>query len=358
MKKYRKKQWWDRHAKIKFRHELKRRYKYNETYFKSSRRSYIPFRSEQYYQSEKAKKRFQHKLSKKSYKTLEAPEDFSIFGNPEQSLSFFSDIETRVEFGSPIYFEMKSIEKLSIDTIMYFLALLKRIKSSKVACGFRGSVPSNRKCRDLLESSGFFKYVYSGRTKKDLSHTSEVVQITNGQKADDSIAKKICDFAISKLNLKRLEIKKLYIMIMELMTNTKHHAYGTDGKRKFLFTDWYIFVRLIPDKKAIHFIFLDTGLGIPFTVKRKGFEPTRELIGFGPDHAEYISSALKGEFRSRTGESYRGRGLPKIYSYYKQQYINNLTIISNHGYFAEIKKDDMREKLKGTLFYWELSKES
>lgn len=211
MKKYRKKQWWDRHAKIKFRHELKRRYKYNETYFKSLS-SYIPFGSEEYYQSEKAKKRLQHKWSKKSYKILEAPENFSIFGNPEQSLSFFSDIETRVEFGSPIYFEMKSIEKLSIDTIMYFLALLKKIKSSRAAYGFKGSVPSNKDCRDLLESSGFLKYVNSGRMKKDLSHASEVVQITSGQKADNSIAKKICDFAISKLHLKRIDIKKLYII--------------------------------------------------------------------------------------------------------------------------------------------------
>lgn len=357
MKKVRNKQWRDRHAKIKHYHELKRRYKYNERYYEPSVKSY-PYGSEEYYQSEKAKKRLQHKLSKESYKTLEAPENFSIFGNPEHTLSFFSDIETRVEFGNPVYFEMRSIENLSIDTIMYFLALLKRIKSSKVAYGFKGSVPSNKNCRDLLESSGFLKYVNSGKTKKDLSHASEVVQIENGQKADDSIAKKICDFTMSKLNLKRVDIKKLYVMIIELMTNTKHHAYGTDGKRKFPFPDWYVFVRYVIEKKTVRFIFLDTGRGIPFTVKRKGFEPARELIGFGPNDAEYINSTLKGEFRSRTGESYRGKGLPKIYSYCTQQYTNNLTVISNRGYFSEQKKEDMKEKLKGTLFYWELSKES
>lgn len=357
MKKYKKKQWWDRHAKIKFRHELKRRYKYNETYFKSSRRSYIPFRSEEYYQSEKVKKRSQRKLSRNLFETLEAPQDFSIHSNPEESLSFFSNIETRVEYGSPVYFEMKSIEKLSIDTIMYFLAILKKIKSSRVVYGFQGSVPSNRKCRDLLESSGFLKYVTSGRTKKDLSRASEVVQITSGQKAETSIAKKICDFTISKLNLKRIEIKKLYIMIIELMTNTKHHAYDTDGKRPFPFTDWYVFVRYVIEKKAIRFIFLDTGRGIPFTIKRKRFEPTKEFVGLGPKHTEYINSALKGELRSRTGESFRGKGLPKIYSYHTQQYINDLTIISNRGYFAEKRRGDMEEKLKGTLFYWELSKE-
>lgn len=357
MKKVRNKQWRDRHAKIKQRHELKRREK-NRYIIIYEYEDYKPPGSEEYRLSEKATKRLQHKLSKNKFQTLEAPENFSIFSNPEQSLSFFSDIETRVEFGSPVYFEMKNIENLSIDTIMYFLAILKRIKSSRVAYGFKGSVPSNRKCRDLLESSGFFTYVDSGRTKKDLSHTSTAIQIECGQKADDSIAKKICDFTMLKLSLKRADIKKLYVMIIELMTNTKHHAYDTKDKKRFPLTDWYIFVRYVIEKKAVRFIFLDTGRGIPSTVKKKRFEPAKEFMGFGPEHTDYIDSALKGELRSRTGESFRGKGLPKIYSYYTQQYTNNLTIISNRGYFAEERKGDMEERLKGTLFYWELSEES
>jgi len=358
MKKLRNKQWRDRHAKTKYEHELKRRYKYDKKYYVISDRTYNPYGSEGYYQSEKAKKRVKRKLSQNRFETLTTPEEFSIYNNPEESLSFFSDIETRIEFGNPIYFEMKNIEVLSIDTIMYFLAILKKIKSSKVNYGIKGSVPTNKKCRDLLESSGFLRYVDSGKTKKDLSYTSEVVQITSGHNADNSIAKRICDFVMSKINLKRIEIKKLYIMLIELMTNTKHHAYGTGGKRQFPLTDWYIFVRYISEKNAVRFIFLDTGKGIPFTVRRKGFEPAREFIGFGPNHAEYINSALKGEFRSSTGESYRGKGLPKIYSYNTQQYINSLTIISNKGYFAENQREDIPKELKGTLFYWELSKES
>lgn len=358
MKKVRNKPWRDRHAKIKHRHELKRRYKYDERHYEPPGRPYQAFGSDEYYQSEKAKRRTQRRLSQNRFETLTTPKDFSIFANPEDSLSFFSEIETRIQFGQPVYFDMKNIEKLSIDTIMYFLAILKKIKSSKVVYAIKGSVPSNRKCRDLLESSGFLKYVHSGRMKKNLSYATEVVQIENGQKVDVSIAKKICDFTRSKLNLKRVNIKKLYVMIIELMTNTKHHAYGTDAKRKFPFTDWYVFVRYVIEKKVVHFIFLDTGRGIPFTVKRKGFEPIKEFVGLGPNHTEYINSALKGEFRSRTGELYRGKGLPTIYSYYTQKYVNNLTVISNRGYFREKKKDDMKEELKGTLFYWELSKES
>jgi len=144
MKKVRNKQWRDRHAKIKHRHELKRRYKYNIRFYEPSREPHKPYRSDEYYQSEKAKRRTQRRLSQNRFETLITPKDFSIFANPEDSLSFFSEIETRIQFGQPVYFDMKNIEKLSIDTIMYFLAILKKIKSSKVAYAIKGSVPSNR----------------------------------------------------------------------------------------------------------------------------------------------------------------------------------------------------------------------
>lgn len=355
----RNKQWRDRHAKIKHRHELKRKYKYNERYYKLYG-SYEPYGSEEYYQTEKAKKRLQRKLSQNSFQTLEAPENFSIFQNPKQSLAFFSEIENRIAFGSPVYFDMKDIQILSIDTIMYFLALLKKIKSAKVAYGIKGSVPSSKKTKDLLLSSGFFKYVNAGRKTKDLNYESEVVQIVNGQMVEPKVAKRICDLAISKLNLKRVEINELYNMVIELMSNTKQHAYAKQyayRKKQFFVRDWYVFVRFMASKKSVRFIFLDTGEGIPSTVRRKGFEPVREFVGLGPGHTEYIKSALAGEFRSRTGAPYRGTGLPKIYSYYTQQYINDLTIISNRGYFAEKRHGDMGQELKGTLFYWELSNE-
>jgi hypothetical protein len=357
MKKVRNKQWRDKHAKIKHRHELKRRYRYEEKYYKTFRKSYELYGSEKYYQSEKAKKRLQRKLSRNSFQTLEAPENFSIFSNPEDSLSFFSNIETKVEFGDPIYFDMKNIEKLSIDTIMYFLALLKKIKYSGVAYGIKGSVPSNKNCRDLLESSGFYKYVHSGRMMKDLSYESDVVQISNGQNADPSTAQKICDFTMSKLNRKRKNIRSLYDMIIELMSNTKQHAYSS----RYSIRDWYIFVSFISEKKSVRLIFLDTGEGIPTTVKRTGFEVIKSIVSSVPfvsistKHTEYIQSALKGKLRSRTGDLHRGKGLPKIYSFHNEGHINNLTIISNRGYFAEDRNDDMKEELKGTIFYWELS---
>jgi hypothetical protein len=142
-------------------------------------------------------------------------------------------------------------------------------------------------------------------------------------------------------------------MIIELMTNTKQHAYN-DTKRKFTTTDWYVFARHDIESNSVRFIFLDTGEGIPSTVK-KTFRETLPIIG--KSETSYIQSALEGELlRTRTGKTYRGKGLPKIYSFYKEGIIKDLTIISNYGYFGSKRSNDINQKLNGTLFYWELSK--
>jgi len=354
MQKDKNKQWRDRHAKIKHRHELKRRNKLNERFYKPSTESYIPYQSEEYYQSDKAKRRLHRKLCQDRFTVLKAPKEFSIYSNPEETLSFFYNIETRIAFGDPVYFDMVNIEVLSIDTIIYFLATLKKIKSSKVIYGIKGSSPSNETCRELLEASGFYKYVNSGKTEKDLAHTSDIIQIENGEIVDNLIAKKVCDFTISKLNLRRTDISKLYDIIIELMSNTRQHAYS---RKHVDVPDWYIFTRFVAEKKAVRFIFLDTGEGIPSTIRRKKIEAVKELMRFGSNHTKYIKSTLEGDFRTRTGQFYRGNGLPRIYSYYNEEYIKDLTIISNFGYFSKENNGDMEKELKGTLFYWELSKE-
>jgi hypothetical protein len=354
VKKLKNKQWLDRHARILLRKELRRRYRYNRKYYRTAVAYQAGDTSKPV---SRANRNLNRNLSRNRFDTLIAPQKFSLHLNPEETLSFFSDIEAKVCTGHPVNFDMAQIEELSIDTIMYFLASLKRWRNAKYSCGFKGSVPSNDRCRKLLESSGFFNYVKSSHTRTDLTYQSDVVQISNGQNADTAIAKKICDFTMRKLQRKRQDIRALYDMIIELMSNTKQHAYVGQCQVR----DWYIFVSSIPDERVVRFIFLDTGEGIPTTVRRTGFEYMTAIISHGPfrpigtSHTTYIQSALEGKLRSRTGKRHRGKGLPKIYSFYNRKYISKLTIISNRGYYAEGRTEDMTQGLKGTMFYWELS---
>ncbi|MCJ7826485.1 ATP-binding protein [Patescibacteria group bacterium] len=285
-----------------------------------------------------------------------APLNFSLYSNPEETLSFFAKIEGKIREGKPVHFDMQKIEMLTIDAIMYFLAMLKKIKMLNIIYGVRGSVPKNENCKLLLQMSGFFDYVHSSSMTPELSRDTSIIQIATGQNAETDVAKKLCLFTMSKLGVNRQDISRLYQMIIELMTNTKQHAYN-DIKRKFITTDWYVFAKYDTEANAVRFIFLDTGEGIPSTVKKAFRERLYEIAPFiGKSQTSYIQSTLEGKLRTRTGIPYRGKGLPKIYSFYKDGHIKDLTIISNYGYFGNKRSNDIHRELNGALFYWELSK--
>jgi len=54
-----------------------------------------------------------------------------------------------------------------------------------------------------------------------------------------------------------------------------------------------------------------------------------------------IRSALKGEFRTRTKEVFRGRGLPLIKQVSDNNIIDELKIVSNYGY-VDCKNSQIR----------------
>jgi hypothetical protein len=300
-------------------------------------------------------KKLAKNIAKGRLKEITAPSNFSLYLNPNETLKYIEDVRKAVRSGMPVRIAMERIELLSIDTIMYFLATIKRIKLTGLSFSFIGSLPKNKECKHLIQVSGFLNFVKSKNIRQDLTHETNVVKIICGQHVEGKTAKKICKFVISKLNLTRLDTFNLYDMIMELMSNTREHAYVNGPK---FITDWYLFVYYIPEKEAVRFIFLDTGAGIPSTIRKRLLEPTKTALGLN-SHTDYIKSALAGTetyIRSRTGESYRGNGLPTINSFSQQNYIKNLTIISDRGYFMEAKEGDMDLGLEGTLFYWEISR--
>lgn len=308
-------------------------------------------------QSTKAMQRAKHRLARDRYEPMDVPQNFSICSNPEETLDFFSHILQSVHDGKPIHLEMRHIQDLSIDAVMYLLAVIKRIKMSPVRWTVRGTVPLHLECNHLLQECGFFNYVHRNRNVTDLSHDSEVVTIVTGNIVDPLVAKRLCAFAIKKLDLHYLKTRKLYDMIIELMSNTKQHAYRKASREPM--PDWYVFATLTRDKKAVQFIFLDTGDGIPSTIKRKGWETVRDTFGtvFGStSHAAYIKSALEGQFRTRTGEPHRGKGLPKLQSFSQEGYIQNLTVVSNHGFVGGNLEKELQTGLTGTLFSWALTR--
>lgn len=295
--------------------------------------------------------------------TAKAPEIFSIINNPEKTIECFNSIINEMnkkKFKRHFFFDLSEVSELTIDAIMYIIAILRNIKCTKLyQYSFSGNQPIDKDTNNLLLESGFFSYVES--TEKNIKPNSNKIQITTGNIVDTEVASNICDFVntICGTNLKFTFY--LYKAIIELMTNTIQHAYTDVEKDGYISTvnHWYVFVENQDNK--IKFIFLDTGAGIPRTIYKKW---TEKFLMLNRD-SEFIRSALRGECRTQTRASYRGKGLPLISECCTNGNFENLYVYSGGGGCKVLKKQedlyllsDFKNKIFGTLFSWEIDKEN
>lgn len=287
--------------------------------------------------------------------TFNAPKKMSIIGTPIDTLRFFDEIVNVVNNGKgklELYLNFKNVEYLTIDAIMYTIALMNNIKTKlNQHINFRGNFPDNRDAAKLMVECGFTKFVEANQSRP--KPRKEYIQIVEGHNAAASTAKEVCDFVSDYMNIKD---KFLYKMLIELMANAYNHAYDNTRKHSSRWGNkkWYIFVENKEDR--ICFTFLDTGLGIPGTVYKK----IREKISYAMRESDiqYIISALTSDaLRTQTKLKYRGKGLPKINKIYQNGDIQNLTIVSGKGYCGiKDNKYDLPNRLNGTLVYWEIFK--
>lgn len=289
-----------------------------------------------------------------------APTNFSIINNAEEVTSFFRDIKSYLSSSRNktinMYFRLDEVQQVTTDAIMYLLALIKNLQKQKLTKHkFSGNAPADKRAKEIFVQSGFYDFVNSKMPKIT---NADKITIRTGQSNDSKVLKEICDFIIEKANTTRVHTRFLYKMMAEMMYNTHEHAYET--KSAFL-KNWYIYVEL--SDKCIKTTFLDTGLGIPSTMRVK----LSEKILNSPQN-ELILAALNGENlnRSRTKLPYRNNGLPTIKKYAENKNIYNLHIISNRAVCKindasgnmTLETYDQRTSIMGTIYYWEVPIES
>lgn len=211
----------------------------------------------------------------------------------------------------------------------------------------------------MLRRAGFFQYVES-KIFSPIESEGKLLRINRGAEPNPEYAKKLCDFIHNRTNNKidRIQTKRFYAMLIELMNNTRQHAFDDKSvmRHNSALHNWYSYAEDLDDE--IRFVFLDTGLGIPATIQRSFFEKIQSLTS----DAKLMASALRGAFRTKTGDRYRGKGIPEIYESAINHYISNLIIISGRGMCiieedGNILEEDFDMKFSGTLFSWTIKKE-
>jgi len=286
----------------------------------------------------------ERRLQRNHFKRVAAPEVFSIANNAEGSLSFFHTLQFYVSKGYPVMLDLQGVQSITVDTLLYLLAVWDKLDAQNIKYHISGNLPSHSSAASRFKKSGFLRFVDS-RSELSGGDKAEVVQIYAGEKVEPTIAGDICKFIQHVHGKNKGDTSKIYEMLVEIMTNTKHHAYGKRDKKP----KWYVYAEYIPSKRDILISILDTGKGIPATLKRRIGEKL-----FGISDAKIIASALRGDFRTSTGLTFRGRGLPMIKKSYDDGVISDLVIVSRKGYlrFDMDEKLELTNELVGTLYIW------
>lgn len=319
----------------------------------------------------KFKKKFQKRTHDYGDHRYIAPKNLSICGNSTQTISYFQKyirhlLNPKINTKNVLFFDVSEIQMLTNDALMYLLVILnnfdKKIKENihnqKMKLPYNnlritkisGNLPNNKDIKQKFIESGFLNFVkMSG---KPVFESKNNIQIEEGHKINNLIAKELIDFTASFFDVAFVQLNFLYKLFIELMSNTNNHAYI---KEKKFINNWYISARYHSDDK-ISFTFLDTGEGIPTTIRKKNIEVLYK-------DSDLLLSAFSDEFnRSMTKLTNRGKGLPKIYNQCKLGYFDNLTVISRKGKLKVNKTEDIREdlikSLQGTVYYWEISKKN
>lgn len=295
-------------------------------------------------------------------KELKAPENFSIINNTEETVLYFRKIIQYIKAhnGSrfnALFFNVAHIKNMSIDAIMYLLAIIYNFNNLKTSIlRIKGNGPRDKDIKRKMVNSGFFNMIKD--KDSNITSNNNMQEILYGELVDGTAASRVIRLAENYFGLKKC-FKFLYNIIIELMTNTKSHAYGN---RHFTINSWYLYAECGDDK--LYITFIDTGLGIPDTILKKVLENLKDKYMKRNRDAQYILSALKGDFRTRTREKNRNKGMPEIFNYYKDNKIENLKIVSCYGKIDTNRQcHDINEYaiginnyLYGTVFYLEIHK--
>lgn len=290
------------------------------------------------------------KIAQYEYKSEPIPDIFCLFTNPSTCISFFNNISSYINEGKKLFLDMKYVKKIDASSVIYLLSVLKNLKHKNIKYSIRGSFPKSIENYQYLVNTGFLNYVDSRTNSMEISKKS--IMIKEGEFVQGDVAKKICDFIINNTGKYKVDTKPYYEMIIELMNNTKHHAYDSSE----YVHNWYVYCDC--KKKKVQITFFDNGAGIPATVNKTKIEAlTRWFNNLGlmiGGDIDILKAAFDGAFKTRTQEEHRGKGLPMIKELIDNNKIKNVKVITNHAYYSESKRYDINQSLQGTLYYWEI----
>lgn len=282
---------------------------------------------------------------------ISAPEVFDLVREPEYFLSTFDRIEHQLRRGRvPLLDFTVQTQAVSPDALLSMLALGIRL-SRKYSREIRLRLPTDPVLAAAFENSGVMSYLRGvPPTTRDVG----MIRRRQSRKVEPETAQDLIIFATKTLFGERRREYGSYSTFIECMGNTFEHS-DKEAEGEEL---WWASIYCNVDVQKAQCAFVDTGIGIFDSVVYKGIvRKLRGVLQKAISKPDVLRELLERKIGSRTGESYRNRGLPRIYKDAQSGAIRNLVIITDRVY-ADIEREVWRtlnRPFRGTFYYWEFT---
>jgi hypothetical protein len=268
-------------------------------------------------------------------------------------LSFLDDLYHARREGKDIYIDLSKVESITPDALAILLSTMDRPMFRRT--DISGNLPEAAEARQVVKRSGFFRHVGMSQQLRQEggSDTSYGILRNKARRfTDGRVAKELIHFATRNLYGSTRRCASIYATLVECMNNTFEHA----PKHEHVTETWWAAVYFDKKKGRAVFTFIDTGVGIFESLrKRKLLTPLLRILKMGRN-AELMRELLAGGVASRTGLSYRGKGLPTMKEDLQLGGFSRLIIISNDVH-ADVEADrytPLKQSFRGTFLSWEL----
>ena len=306
----------------------------------------------QIYQAKRARRkayiqRFVTPVFSVKYDDLKAPPIFNLqWENCVEVIKYINNIKKFAELRKNITVNLSRVTEIREGAIAMLLSVMK--EAAKRGIGINGTEPINPKAKEVLEHSGFFKFVRRSYKAESIK-SKNLMRIGKKGTSHEFLGAEIRK-AMDTVWGKEGRNPLVHTVAFEMMRNSCDHAFQKTER-----TWWHLSISHDEDKHSVKFSFVDNGKGIIKTLGGKGLGKFfRQFTG----SSDILSTAFKGEIESRTGLPWRGKGLPTIFENFNDGYIKNFLVISNNAFihFDRGIFKTLPISYDGTYYYWEVDK--
>lgn len=303
------------------------------------------------------------KPSQHVIRTIRTPEHLDLRSHITSTLQFIHELRKQWLYGSStkLRIDQSALQAVSPGAASLWIAEMQRcMEYQSGRKRVTGNYPRNPEARRTLAEVGFYRVLSIHPPETDPS--SELFfRIVHGTQSDARITNRLIANFEKEYKFDVIARRRLTAALIECMDNVKQHAYDRNSGSPDLYERWWLSGYFDSQTGLVTIVFLDQGLGIPTTLRRRENSSIREKIRERTQMGEVkLLEEAVVHGATRLGSDRRGTGLPSLKDFIDEIAPDgHLRVLSNSAEFR-YKKDrtyssaPLETPLNGSLILWSI----